>query len=207
MRPKENSSPYLVCRDVVIGYSESSPVIQSFSCHLDGAGLVRLHAPNGSGKSTLIEAASGYLRPISGSIAVSGFAAETPQARPRRRICRTNPALYPHMNVEDHLSFAAGLVGADPRAAIARATSLGLSDWLSSRADGLSTGSARKLWYLMCTLGDFDFIALDEPFNGLDEAAAAFVAQELNDWSEHRLVLVVCHTVPAALRISRELQL
>lgn len=200
MHPSENSSPSLACRGVVAGYRSSEPVFDGLTLEIYGFGLFRLEAPNGRGKSTLVELLSGYLRPESGSVLVNGIDAHDTRARRVRRICRTAPALYPHMNVEDHLVFASRLAGTDPSDALARAERLGLGQWLQARTDALSTGSIRKLWFVMCTVGEFQVAVLDEPFNGLDEDAVIMGSEELMSWSLRRLVLVVCHSVPPGLR-------
>lgn len=199
MRSLANRPPSVECRGLVAGYSSESPVIDGFTWLVEGPGIHRIDAPNGAGKSTLIEVVSGYLRPLAGEALVNGLAAHDTSARALRRICRTSPALYPHMNVEDHLVFASRLTGADIDETLERAEKLGLGDWLPERADLLSTGSARKLWYVMCTTGDFSVVALDEPFNGLDDSATQVLCEELTQWSQDRLILIVCHAVPRAL--------
>lgn len=200
MRPIANCPPSVECRGLVAGYSASNPVVRDFDLSVRGPGLHRLDGRNGAGKSTLIEVLSGYLRPLNGLALVNGVPAHSPSARSERRIARTAPALYPYMNVEDHLIFASRLTGGSVTENLERAEHLGLGDWLSERADSLSTGSTRKLWYLMCTTGPFSVVALDEPFNGLDEAATRVICEELTEWSNLRLVLVVCHAVPTVLK-------
>lgn len=202
MRSLANRPPSIECRGLVAGYSSQSPVLDGFTWLIEGPGIHRIDAPNGAGKSTLIEVVSGYLRPLAGEALLNGLAAHDPSTRALRRICRTSPALYPHMNVEDHLVFASRLTGADVDETLERAERLGLGDWLAGRADLLSTGSARKLWYVMCTTGDFSVVALDEPFNGLDESATQVLCDELMQWSQDRLVVIVCHSVARALSLN-----
>jgi ABC-2 type transport system ATP-binding protein len=162
-------------------------------------GLTQVTGENGSGKSTLVELIAGYLTPFSGTVEVAGQPANHEAARRRRRICRTRPALFSRMTVQDHLTFASRCARTDPAAAFSRATHYGLGDWLAVDAGTLSTGNARKLWVIMCTLGQFDVAVLDEPYNGLDLAGIDVLNAELCAWAQTRSVVVVCHLPPHGL--------
>lgn len=172
---------------------------------LDEPGIVRVHGPNGSGKSTLVEVLSGYLRPASGRVLLGGVPAAVPEAHERRRICRTEPALYPMMSVRDHLVFASRWCGADPEIALARAARYGLGPWLDSSAETLSTGNRRRLWIIQCTVGVFEILVVDEPFNGLDEESTDVLIAELEAWATSRCIVLIAHQPPARLRIGRNL--
>ena len=187
-------------RCVTSGYQLGTPVITDLTVDLPGRGLTNVRGRNGSGKSTLLELYSGYLRPWQGTVEVCGHPASSPGARLLRRTCRTRSALYPHMTAQDHLHFASRCVGTDPGAALVRAERHGLGPWLGYAAAALSTGNARKLWYLMCTLGEFAVAFLDEPFNGLDEEGVAVVRDELRAWAATGAVLLISHALPPDVR-------
>ncbi|MFH8404048.1 ATP-binding cassette domain-containing protein [Streptomyces sp. NPDC018019] len=189
------------------GYTEGTPVFTGLSLSFGKPGLVHLRGANGAGKSTLVELCSGYLVPWRGTVKVGGLHAHSPAARAGRRICRTQPALYPDMTVRDHLVFTARCRGADPAEGQDRAVQLGLEPWLDHAAKTLSTGNTRKLWYVICTLGSFGCAVLDEPFNGIDQGGVEKIAEELSLWAADRLVLLVSHAVPAALTVTEDLVL
>lgn len=183
-------------RDVTAGYQAGRPVLTGLSAAFHRPGLVLVRGRNGSGKSTLLELCSGYLKPWHGVVTVNGVDAGSPRARQRRRVCRTEPALYPNMTTRDHLVFAARCLAADPDHGLARADYYGLGPWLGYAAKSLSTGNRRKLWLTMCTLGSFDVVVLDEPFNGLDVAGRDKLCAELADWSAEKTVLLISHAPP-----------
>jgi ABC-type multidrug transport system ATPase subunit len=187
------------------GYVPGQPVLRGTDLVLSGPGIVHVAGPNGSGKSTLVEVLSGYLRPAAGAALVSGMAASSAQAHLHRRICRTEPALYPMMSVRDHLIFASRWSGADPQDALDRAELYGLGEWLDHAAETLSTGNRRRLWIIQCTVGEFSTVVLDEPFNGLDQASEAVLVAELEAWAGTRCVVLVAHQPPPALRVDRVL--
>lgn len=200
MYGKSNKDAAVRVSHVTAGYRSGSPVIVDLSVDFPEPALVHVQGPNGSGKSTLLELYSGYLKPWAGEVQIGGLDVGSPAARRIRRVCRTQPALFPHMTVHDHLLFASRCVGADPRQSIVRADDYGLGPWINHNAKSLSTGNARKLWYIMCTLGDFHSIFLDEPFNGLDAEGRQRVCAEIEGWARSKSVLLTSHSLPVELR-------
>ncbi len=180
---------------VSAGYGSGPIVLEDVTARFPPMGVVRLLGSNGSGKSTLIELASGYLRPRTGTVTVFGVPAASSEARDRRRVVRSHPALFPAMTIRDHLILASMTTNSDRASVVARAENYGLGPWLDADAGTLSTGSIRKLWVVMCTTGAFDLVLLDEPFSGLDVDAIAVLAAELTGWAQTRLVVLVTHAM------------
>lgn len=207
MRHATTHSPSVTFDRVTVGYRRGEPVLRDLTLSLDGAGLVHLTGSNGSGKSTVLEVASGYLRAWEGEVRVCGQPAPDARARRHRRVCRTKPALYPSMTARDHIAFAARRHGVSPAGALRRADAYGLSPWLQWSADALSTGNRRKLWIVMTTVGEFDVVLLDEPYNGLDEEGSAVLTEELRDWARSRCVTLVAHALPDGLRVGQRVDL
>ncbi|MBG6191234.1 ABC-type multidrug transport system ATPase subunit [Arthrobacter sp. CAN_A212] len=207
MSAQAHHQPFLTLDSVSAGYHASDPVITDLSLDIRRPGITLVEGGNGVGKSTLVEVISGYLPVLSGSVTVCGLNASSPRASQVRRICRTEPALYPAMTARDHLVFAARWAGADPVAGVIRAENYGMGQWLETEAGSLSTGNRRKLWLILCTLGDFSLVMLDEPFNGLDGDGTALLLEELTAWSGSRSVLVVAHRPPDGLPRSHRVAL
>lgn len=70
-----------------------------------------------------------------------------------------------------------------------------MEPWLGENAGNLSTGNVRKLWYVMNTVGQFDCVVLDEPFNGTDTEGVAYMVEEIRRWAESKLVVIVTHSL------------
>ena len=193
--------------DVTVGYKVGEPVMTGLDLTIPSTGITHLTGSNGSGKSTLIELCSGYLRPWSGTVELAGLPAASPTARDRRRVCRTRAALYPNMTVRDHLIFASRCRQVSPDPALERTERFGLGDWLDENARALSTGNARKLWFVMCTVGDFEVALLDEPFNGIDAAGVATCLDEIEEWAQRGSVVIASHVLPPRLAADTEIDL
>jgi ABC-type multidrug transport system ATPase subunit len=198
----------VVLAGVTAGYVEERPVVRDLSLRLPHGGVVRLAGPNGSGKSTVLELVSGYLRPWSGTVTVCGHDAATTAARAARRVVRTQPALYDHMTIRDHLTFMARVQGGDLQEQLERAGRLGLAPWYDERAAALSSGTAKKLWYLLGTVGSCELLVLDEPFNAVDEDGIRSMVRDLEEAADAaRTVVIVCHTVPVELSVDGTVRL
>ncbi len=169
--------------------------------------MFRLTGANGVGKSTLLDVCSGYLPVSSGRVEVAGSDPRTAEGKERRRVVRAHPALFPAMTVRDHLTVAARASRTPVEALARRAEQLGLNDWLDYEVAALSTGTAAKVWWLLCTPGRFEVALIDEPFGALDAPSSAIVASEINEFGARGLVLLVTHTMPAGLTVSGEIRL
>jgi ABC-2 type transport system ATP-binding protein len=207
MSTTQNPVPSITLDKVFAGYNPGNPVFENASFRLEGPGLIHLKGRNGSGKSTFVELTSGYLKPWSGKVTVSGWSAGDPRSRNNRRVCRSEPALFAPMTAKDHLIFACVARDADPQTQLQRATALGMAEWLDENAGNLSTGNTRKLWYLMNTVGDFNTLLLDEPFNGVDAQGVETMADEIKAWTQLKLVVVITHSLQDLLPEAQTLAL
>jgi ABC-type multidrug transport system ATPase subunit len=164
---------------------------------IDGTGLVRVRGGNGCGKSTLIELLAGGIAPATGSVRVCGEPATSPAARRLRRVCRTEVALLGHVTLRRHAVLFARAAGLPTLAATDALADEGLADRLDDVVDELSTGEARRAWVRLTTVGRAPVLLLDEPFLGIDAAAAAALRSRVAAWAEGSLVLVVDHEAHA----------
>ncbi len=132
----------------------------------------------GSGKTTVLRLAAGLLTPDAGTVRRMG---ERLGYLPESR------GLYPRMRVLDQLVYLAELHGANANDAV-RAAELwvarfGLRDRRADRVRQLPTAEAQRLWLAAAFVNYPDVLVLDEPFAGLDAAAADVLAEVVRERS------------------------
>src|SRR5256712_5163601 len=143
---------------------------------LDGAAsslapgqTLAIFGPNGAGKSTLLKGLAGLSNPQAGSARVDGG---------RRAIgwIGHQSHLYGHLTVRENLLFWGSLYGLDAARRSARAADVLARLDLSDRADqpvwSLSRGLLQRAAIAKALVHDPTVLLLDEPFTGLDLAAA-----------------------------------
>lgn len=151
--------------------------------------------PNGAGKSSLIRVAAGLLAPVAGAVTREGEAALLTEAH----------ALDPELPLARALGFWAALDEA--RGAVTPAlAALGLGDLADVPVRMLSTGQRRRAAMARVVASGASVWLLDEPANGLDDAAVGTL-EALT--AEHRkaggIALVATHLpirLPGAVPIA-----
>ncbi len=170
---------------------------------VSSGGALVLVGPNGSGKSSLLRLMSLLLRPFRGELLWQGQpVSEDPEShRQRLRYVGHLDGIKPVLTCREALIFWAALDGApDPGGRAAAALDrLGLERLAEVPGRYLSAGQKRRLNLARLLLGSAPLWLLDEPTNGLDNAAIGQLEAAL---AEHRagggMVVVSCHT-PLAL--------
>ncbi|MEG2435536.1 MAG: ATP-binding cassette domain-containing protein, partial [Ruthenibacterium sp.] len=146
------------------------PVLSDVNVSFADGDVVCVMAPSGAGKTTLVNLLLGLLKPDSGTI---------DGAEHTRFACAfQGDRLIAQLTAAQNLKFACGAL-AD--AVLSDAFSaVGLAgETLTKPVALLSGGEQRRIALLRAMLAPADFVLLDEPFKGLDDAqraaAAAFV--------------------------------
>src|SRR5881296_1450750 len=128
-----------------------------------------IFGPNGAGKTTLLKVLAGLLRPQGGSVHVEGG----------RRVIGWighQSHLYGHLTLRENLLFWASLYGVAAGARAGRADAvmerLGLADRADQPVWSLSRGLVQRAAIAKSLMHEPGVLLLDEPFTGLDLAAA-----------------------------------
>jgi heme exporter protein A len=163
--------------------------------------------PNGAGKTTLLRVLAGLLRPDAGTVRFGGALLVRGNAEHRRRVglISHHSLLYDGLTAAENLVFYARLYSvAEPRAAAARALAgVGLEARASDLVGTFSRGMTQRLAIARALLHDPDVMLLDEPFSGLDQAAAAALRQLLGRLREERRTMVlVTHNIDEGLELA-----
>ena len=127
---------------------------------------------NGAGKTTLIRLICGLQEPTDGSFALYGVRnTEARIERCRRRMGAVveTPSIYMDMTAEENLRQQYLVLGIPSTKGIDELLRLvGLGDTGKKKARNFSLGMRQRLGIAVALAGNPDFLALDEPVNGLD---------------------------------------
>ena len=166
---------------------------------------VAVLGPNGAGKSTLLRLLAGLARPTGGHLEVDGTAAHQREARARVGYIGHATLLYGNLTARENLIFAGRLQRvAEPGA---RADALLEEEELRQAANApvqaLSRGMAQRVAIARGLVHDPSLVLLDEPFSGLDHAAARRLTQRLQRLrAGGRSVVLVTHEIARAAELA-----
>lgn len=154
-------------------------------------GLLAIHGANGSGKSTLLRIVAGLVAPTRGHVA---WTSNTPVSGARIGLLGHASHLFDQLTAIENVALAARLAGRDEAIAIDLLSRLGVDQYGARRAGSLSAGSRRRVGIARALATDPDVLLVDEPFAGLDEAAADLVGRVLAEArDEARVVVIATH--------------
>ncbi|MYE26263.1 MAG: heme ABC exporter ATP-binding protein CcmA [Chloroflexi bacterium] len=195
----------------------SLPVLRSLSFTVWRGEFVALLGANGSGKSTLLRLLSGLSKPTTGAIRIGGWEMprEAMAVRAQIGLVAHQPLLYENLTARENLDFYGKLYGIERDERERRIKELLIAAGLRKRRDSLvrsfSRGMKQRLSIARATLHQPDVLLLDEPYSGLDQAAAERLDEMLAAAiAEGRTIIMSTHqlerippTAGRALALSR----
>jgi heme ABC exporter ATP-binding subunit CcmA len=162
-----------------------------------------IFGPNGAGKTTLLKTLAGLIRPASGAVQIDGG---------RRAIgwIGHQTHLYNHLTVRENLLFWASLYDVPAAERERRAdrlmAQLGLADRANQPVQALSRGLAQRATIARALVHEPTVLLLDEPFTGLDLAAAGDFRRLLVDYAAAgRSVVIATHNVEEGAELASEI--
>src|SRR5881628_4109940 len=177
--------------------------LDGVSFNLTPGQTLAIFGPNGAGKTTLLKVLAGLIRPREGVVRVAGG---------RRAIgwIGHQSHLYEHLTVRENLHFWASLYGVPAARRGARAAlvleRLGMGDRADQPVWSLSRGLAQRAAIAKALVHDPSVLLLDEPFTGLDLAAAAEFRRLLAELAaKGRAVVIATHNVEEGAELATDL--
>ncbi|MFG6447654.1 ATP-binding cassette domain-containing protein [Roseateles sp. BYS180W] len=203
MPPPEQDLPMLQLEQLSFAY-DTQRVVDNWSATL-APGASWLQGPNGCGKSTRLKLLGAVLQPQCGQARLGTLELRRDAQAWRRQTAWVGAegAPLPHLSPRQLFAFLAGLYGVHDEAHwrdwSATSTALGLTRWLDQALHSLSTGTQRKAALAAALSLDVPLLLLDEPFNALDEQAAAALRQRLQQRHQDaaRWTVMASHEDPA----------
>jgi ABC-2 type transport system ATP-binding protein len=183
-----------------VGAGQSVTAVDGLNLVIAGGTVTALAGPNGAGKSTLLRLLAGLLRPDEGSLRVAGLDAATEPDRIRNIIgyVAETPGLYDRLYPAEYLKFFAKLYDLPRDEQTARVEELlrriDLQD-ARRRIGTFSKGMKQRLNVARAILHRPRILLLDEPADGLDAAARAWLYRLLSDFARYEggLAVIASH--------------
>ena len=183
----------------------SPPVraLDGISFRLESGRTLAVFGPNEAGKTTLLKVLAGLIRPQAGHAHVQGG---------RRAIgwIGHQSHLYSHLTVRENLLFWASLYGVPEPQRGARADDLmqrlGLGDRATQPVAALSRGLVQRAAIARALVHEPGVLLLDEPFTGLDLAAAGEFRRLIAELARGgRAVVLATHNVDEGVELATEI--
>ena len=181
------------------------PVLRSVSFGVARGETIMLLGQNGGGKSTLLRLLAGLSKPTAGLIRIGGWQMPEEAMEVRRQIGLVShqPLLYGNLSARENLDFFGKLYGLakDERgdAIGALLDQVGLAKRADSLARDFSRGMQQRLSIARALLHQPEILLLDEPFTGLDQAAAETLEElVMSAQRERRTLIMTTHQLGRA---------
>lgn len=185
-------------------------VLEGFNLTVEKGEFVTIIGSSGCGKTTALKMVNGLIEPTSGDILVDG---ESIRGRDQTALRRNigyaiqGSVLFPHMTVEQNISYVPNLLNRRDKAKTKTAVSrwmriVGLDEELKDRyPDELSGGQQQRVGIARALAASPEILLMDEPFGAVDEITRGQLQKELRRIYEQTgiTVLFVTHDIGEAL--------
>lgn len=143
-------------------------VLDCVSLAIETGSLVALVGPNGSGKTTFLNAVANVINVDAGKVKVLGKPNTDVSIFHKYSYMIDNAILYSYLTGLDHLKFVCETRGLAKEAIKKAAETVGITGFITKKVKDYSLGMKQQLLFALAILNEPEFLALDEPFNGLD---------------------------------------
>ena len=191
---------------------DQNPVLTDFDLTVPKGEFVTMIGSSGCGKTTVLKMINGLIEPDEGEILLDGESLRGKDMTKLRRnigYAIQGSVLFPHMTVEDNISYVPNLLNKRDRQRTKQAVKkwkdiVGLSPELKERyPDELSGGQQQRVGIARALAASPELLLMDEPFGAVDEITRGQLQDELRRIYEKTgiTVLFVTHDISEALKL------
>ena len=180
---------------------DDNQILKDFSVEIDSHEMISVIGGSGSGKTTMLKLINGLLLPDQGHVYIDGIDIQTINQNELRRhigYVIQNIGLFPHMNIEDNISYVLRLQKTDPQMIKERVHELIVmmdldQDILKRYPDELSGGQKQRIAIYRGFIANHPVVLCDEPTGALDVKNSEEVFKTLKELAKEKLVIVISH--------------
>lgn len=201
----------IVYRNIKKTYGEQA-ITEEFNLTVNRGEFVTIIGSSGCGKTTILKMVNGLVKPDDGDILLNDEnIKDRDMIRLRRNIgyAVQGSVLFPHMTVEQNISYVPNLLNKKNKEKTKRAVSkwmkiVGLEEEMRNRYPSeLSGGQQQRVGIARALAASPEILLMDEPFGAVDEITRGQLQTELRQIYEKTdiTVLFVTHDITEALRL------
>ena len=187
-------------------------ILEQFNLSVVKGEFVTIVGSSGCGKTTMLKMVNGLIKPSEGDIFVDGENIKSKDIIELRRnigYAIQGSILFPHMTVEQNISYVPNLLNKKNRTKTKMAVEkwmkiVGLDEELKERYPvELSGGQQQRVGIARALAASPDILLMDEPFGAVDEITRGQLQNELKQiHSKTRItILFVTHDISEALKL------
>ncbi|MET3575024.1 ABC transporter ATP-binding protein [Bhargavaea ullalensis] len=165
-------------------YDRQKDVISNIDVTIEPGEFFVLVGPSGCGKSTMLRMIAGLEEITGGTLRIGDQVANRlPPSRRDLSMVFQNYALYPHLSVEDNITFGLDVkkIPKEERKkrALETAEMLGLTDYLKRKPRELSGGQRQRVALARAIVSEAPICLMDEPLSNLDAKLRGHMRSEI----------------------------
>ena len=186
-------------RNVKKSYGDKT-VIENLNLTVEQGEFVTIVGSSGCGKTTALKMINGLIDATDGDILIDGENIRDKDLIELRRSIGYSiqgSVLFPHMTVEENISYVPNLLNKKDRAKTRNAVSkwmkiVGLDEEIKNRYPGeLSGGQQQRVGIARALAASPDILLMDEPFGAVDEITRAQLQQEIKRIHEETKITIM----------------
>lgn len=203
--------------NVVKSYRNSLKIIDGLDFTINSGEFITLIGKSGCGKTTMLKLINGLIKPDSGKIFIKGKEINNWNIIELRRSIGyviQQIGLFPHMNIEDNISFVLNIKKVPKEEMRNRAKELidlvGISEeYLKKYPRELSGGQKQRIGVARALASNPDIILMDEPFGAVDEITRKTLQDEIVKLhkSLKKTIVFVTHDIDEAFKLGSRIVL
>lgn len=187
-------------------------IMEDFNLQVEKGEFITIIGSSGCGKTTALKMVNGLIHPDGGDILIEGEnIREKDQTQLRRNIgyAIQGSVLFPHMTVEENISYVPNLLNRRNRAKTKSAVEkwmkiVGLDEEMKERYPAeLSGGQQQRVGIARALAASPEILLMDEPFGAVDEITRGQLQEELlRIYHQTQItVLFVTHDIGEVLKL------